>query len=56
MLSKEIPFVRIDLYEIDKKVYFSEITFSPTAGMMPFAPEEYDEILGSYIDLDNLNK
>lgn len=56
VLSKEIPFVRIDLYEIDKKVYFSEITFSPTAGMMPFAPEEYDEILGSYIDLDNLNK
>lgn len=54
ILSKDIPFVRIDLYEIDGAIYFSEITFSPCGGMMPFEPEEYDTILGKYIDLKKL--
>ena len=53
-LSKGIPFVRIDLYEVDGIIYFSEITFSPCGGMMPFEPEEYDTILGKYINLKNL--
>lgn len=51
ILSENIPFVRIDLYETDGKVYFSEITFSPCGGMMPFEPKEYDAVLGQYIDL-----
>lgn len=54
ILSKGIPFVRIDLYEIDGSVYFSEITFSPCAGMMPFEPKEYDALLGRYIDLEKV--
>lgn len=54
ILSKEFPFVRVDLYEINEKIYFSEMTFSPCGGMMPFDPEEYDEILGSYINLKDL--
>lgn len=53
ILSKGIPFVRIDLYEIDGAVFFSEITFSPCGGMMPFEPRKYDAVLGGYI---NLNK
>ncbi len=54
ILSQGIPFVRIDLYEIDGAVYFSEITFSPCAGMMPFEPKEYDALLGRYIDLEKV--
>lgn len=50
-LSKNIPFVRIDLYEINGKVYFSEITFSPCAGWLPFDPQEWDYKLGKYIKL-----
>ena len=50
-LSRNIPFVRVDLYEINGKVYFSELTFFPCGGFMPFNPPEWDEKLGSYIQL-----
>ena len=50
-LSKDIPFLRVDFYEIDKKVYFSELTFYPGCGMTPFVPEEWDEKCGNLIIL-----
>ena len=55
-LSQGIPFVRIDLYEINFKVYFSEITFSPCAGMTCFTPEKWDYKLGEMIQLPNIEK
>lgn len=45
------PFVRVDLYSVENKVYFSEITFYPNAGYIPFTPPEYDLILGEKIIL-----
>lgn len=50
-LSKGIPFVRIDFYEIDEKPYFGEITFFPGGGFEEFQPEQYDQILGDWISL-----
>ncbi len=50
-LSKDFPFVRVDLYEVNKKVYFSEITLYPKSGMGVFKPEKYDDILGGMIQL-----
>ena len=50
-LSAGIPFLRVDLYEINGKIYFSELTFSPCGGMMPFEPEQWNEKLGSWITL-----
>ena len=32
VLSKGIPFVRVDFYEIDEKLYFGELTFFPSGG------------------------
>ena len=46
-----IPFVRIDLYSVCGKTYFSEITFFPCGGMLPFEPKEWDEKLGDWIKL-----
>ena len=43
--------VRIDLYSVEGCVLFSEITFSPCAGMIPFEPKEWDEKLGDWITL-----
>ena len=51
MLSKHIPFVRVDFYEVNCKVYFGEITFFPAAGMGRFVPEEWDLKFGEWIDL-----
>lgn len=38
MLSKDFPFVRVDLYNTNGKIYFSELTFIPTGGMMRISP------------------
>lgn len=48
-LSKNIPFVRVDLYEVKGRVYFSEMTFYPCSGFLPFEPEKYDKVLGDKI-------
>jgi len=50
-LSKGHKFVRVDLYNIDGKIYFSELTFTPAAGMSNTYTEKADVILGNYLDL-----
>lgn len=52
-LSKNIPFVRVDFYEIKGKVYFGELTFYPGSGFEEFTPRSADEWLGSFIELPN---
>ena len=51
MLSKGFPFVRVDLYSVNGKVYFSEFTFFSDAGYQRFYPDEWDMILGEKIVL-----
>lgn len=53
ILSKNIPFVRVDFYEIDGKIYFGELTFFPGNGTEEFTPRKYDELLGEWIILPN---
>lgn len=50
-LSKNIPFVRVDFYEVNGKLYFGELTFYPGSGYEEFTPESYDYLLGSWLDL-----
>ena len=50
-LSAGYRFLRVDLYQIENQIFFSELTFSPCGGMMPFDPPEWDEELGTLIDL-----
>lgn len=51
IVSKDIPFLRVDFYEINDKIYFGELTFFPGAGFEEFSPESYDEELGKWIVL-----
>lgn len=50
-LGKGLPQSRIDLYNINGKIYFGEITFFHWSGMKPFRPEEWDYKFGSWIEL-----
>ena len=50
-LSANIPFVRIDFFEVDGKVYFGEFTFYDWGGMLPFADEKTDLQLGDLLVL-----
>lgn len=52
-LSSGLPHVRVDFYEVNDKVYFGEYTFFSHGGWSAFYPEEYDYLLGSYIQLPN---
>lgn len=49
IISKEHKFVRVDLYNINGKIYFGEMTFTPAAGLSKTYTKEADEILGSYL-------
>ena len=46
-----VPFLRVDLYEINGKIYFSELTFFPCGGCMPLQPSSADKELGDMISL-----
>lgn len=52
-MAREInsPFVRIDLYSVNGKIFFSEITFSPCGGFVPFSPSSADEKVGKLLIL-----
>ncbi len=52
-LSSGHTFLRVDLYEINNQIYFSELTFSPCAGYLPFEPVKYDMVIGNMIILQN---
>lgn len=52
-LSKPFPHCRVDLYNIDGKVYFGEITFFHGSGYNEFEPHEADIMVGSWIPLDS---
>lgn len=49
--SKDIPFLRVDFYEIKDRLYFGEFTFFPGGGLEKFDPNEYDKKLGNLIKL-----
>ena len=52
-LSEPFPFCRVDLYNVDGKVYFGEITFYHGGGCNDIQPEEWDLKVGSWIDINN---
>jgi len=56
-LSKDFPFVRVDLYYINKKIYFGEMTFFPNGGLCPFEPSNWNYKMGNMLRLpDKLSK
>lgn len=50
-LSKGNPFVRVDFFYIEGKIYFGEYTFYDWAGLQPFKNIEQDYEIGKLIDL-----
>ena len=50
-LSKGLPFLRVDLYVVDDKEYFGELTFYPASGLGVFTPNEWNRKLGDLITL-----
>ena len=51
-LSEPFPHVRVDLYNLDGRIVFGEMTFYSAGGFVKVASEEMDRRIGSWIDLD----
>ena len=51
ILSIEFPFVRVDFYEVNGKVYIGELTFFHGSGYGWFKPMEMDKVFGEMISL-----
>lgn len=50
-LSKDFPAVRVDLYSINGKVYFGELTFFPWSGYVLYNPDQFDFEMGEKFKL-----
>ena len=50
-LSYNLPYCRVDLYNISGKIYFGEITFFPTGAFANLKPEKWNRIFGDYLEL-----
>lgn len=50
-LSAPFPFVRVDLYEVDGRIYFAEMTFAPCANILVNYKPEFINRLGRKLSL-----
>ena len=55
-LSQGFPELRVDLYNINGKVYFGELTFTSQGGGMDFYTPEFLKELGSKFDISDFPK
>lgn len=47
-LSADFPHVRVDLYNVEGKIYFGELTFYDGSGYFHYDPDSFDFEVGSY--------
>ncbi len=47
-LSEPFEQVRVDLYNVDGKILFGELTLTCSGGLKFYNPDKYDKLLGSY--------
>jgi len=52
VLSAGFSHVRVDLYNVDGRIYFGEMTFTNGSGLDPIVPQEYDRMLGDLWRID----
>jgi len=55
-LAQPFPFCRVDLYNIDGHIYFSEMTFTPAKGTLIFDDDQADYTIGQWLDISKYHK
>lgn len=50
-LSKGFAHVRVDFYEVDNKLYFGEMTFTPATGSERYSPRSFEREVGDLLTL-----
>ncbi len=55
LLSQNIPFIRVDMFNVKGKIYIGELTFYPAGGIPLYEPREAQEMIGSWLELPEKN-
>lgn len=55
-LSKGFPILRVDLYNIEGKIFFGELTFTSQGGMMDFYTQDFLDMLGKKADISHIKR
>lgn len=50
-LGSLFPHVRVDMFDVEGRILFGELTFFNASGYMLYDPDDYDRILGEYFKL-----
>lgn len=50
-LSKNEPFLRVDFYNVNGKIFFGELTFYLASGLGKWTTEETDKEIGIFFKL-----
>lgn len=53
-LSENLPFIRVDLYNVKGAIYFGELTFFPAGGMGKFTEDIWDLKIGELLTLPKI--
>lgn len=54
VLADKLPFVRVDFYSVKDRIIFGEMTFYPGDGRKDFKPDEYNKVIGDYMELPKI--
>ncbi len=54
-LSAEFPFLRVDFFDTEDKLYLAELTFDPGGGFTPYYPISFNKQLGDLMPFPNKN-
>ena len=52
-LSSDFPFLRVDFFDTDDKLYVAELTLYPGGGLSPYEPNSFNDKLGKLFILPN---
>lgn len=55
ILCEDFPAVRVDLYNINGRIYFGELTFFPWSGYVQYTPDSFDFEMGKKFFLPKRN-
>jgi len=47
-MAEQFSYVRVDFYQVQERIYFGELTFTPGAGLQRLMPETIEQEWGSY--------
>lgn len=51
ILCKDFKFVRVDIYYFNNKIYFGEMTFTPSSGIAEYSPKSWEKDFGDMLKL-----